>query len=457
MLLERKRKKDINKMTIVTIFVLILISFFSEKMESIKVVLYVACALVGFFSTRYTFVIIMMAYTNAFSLFNGLEMQGGLTDFGLIAGLVCCGMETIRYIKEKKYKISKTCIGIVAYVLCVLLLLSFSIMVAKLRYDQPIIRGIYSFRYILVIMYVFPFIRFLKKDRQEKIVIMEYLSRIITISIIIIIIQELIKDKVEILKLLRTSRLGKDRILLHAASPLYIMVFAYNLYKILKDKKDVLYGILPIILILIAVFIISQTRIFMACILSVAILEVLIFSKIKIANKIALAIIGFCIIGIAFETNIVNQMLGNLFEDVNKDGDSYIRNEGRRYYMALIDDEFFFMGGGITNEKYLESPINAASEYNYDLVDIGIYGFFFEYGSLGIIAIGILTIDIFRKSFYIKDKSISNLLKMFCAMIITMLYTVSPLSSSVWILYVVMIAFIESEINLNCFEKIDRK
>ena len=39
MLLERKRKKDINKMTIVTIFVLILISFFSEKMESIKVVL----------------------------------------------------------------------------------------------------------------------------------------------------------------------------------------------------------------------------------------------------------------------------------------------------------------------------------------------------------------------------------------------------------------------------------
>ena len=108
MLLERKRKKDINKMTIVTIFVLILISFFSEKMESIKVVLYVACALVGFFSTRYTFVIIMMAYTNAFSLFNGLEMQGGLTDFGLIAGLVCCGMETIRYIKEKKYKIKIT-------------------------------------------------------------------------------------------------------------------------------------------------------------------------------------------------------------------------------------------------------------------------------------------------------------------------------------------------------------
>ena len=90
-------------------------------------------------------------------------------------------------------------------------------------------------------------------------------------------------------------------------------------------------------------------------------------------------------------------------------------------------------------------------------MDIGIYALYFEYGSLAIIAIGILTIDIFRKSFYIKDKSISNLLKMFCAMIITMLYTVSPLSSSVWILYVVMIAFIESEINLNCFEKIDRK
>ena len=76
-------------------------------MENIKLILYAACALVGFFSTRYTFIIIALTYTNFFSLFNGLEMQGSMTDFGLIAGLMCFLGETIRYIKENNYKITK--------------------------------------------------------------------------------------------------------------------------------------------------------------------------------------------------------------------------------------------------------------------------------------------------------------------------------------------------------------
>lgn len=445
MVLEIKNKRNVNKMTIVTIMILILISFFSEKMENIKLILYAACALVGFFSTRYTFIIIALTYTNFFSLLNGLEMQGSMTDFGLIAGLMCFLGETIRYIKENNYKITKRLCYDIIYVFIILSLLASSIIVANIRYGQPIIRGIYSFRYFFVSLYMFPFIRFLKKNKQEKYVIMEYLSKIITLSIIIIIIQVLMMDKIEIIKLRTAARLGNNRILLHTASPLYIMVFAYNLYDMLNNKKIEFARVLSIILILIAIFIISQTRIFMAGILSVAILEILVFSKIKSINKIILSIMGICIIFIAFETNIINQVVGNLFEDVKKDGDSYIRNEAKKYYMQLIDDDFFLFGGGITNEKYPNSPVIQASEYNYYFVDIGIYGVFFEYGILGIIVIIILTLTIFTKSFYIKDKQIANIMKMFCVMVITTLYTVSPITACVWILYIMMFAFIKSE------------
>lgn len=448
MLLEMKNKKNVNKMTIVTIMILILMSFFSEKMENIKLILYIACALVGFFSTRYTFVIIILTYTNFLSLFNDLKIQGSMTDFGLIAGLICFLAETIRYMKEKNYKITKKLYYNIIYFFIVLSLLAFSIIVANIRYGQPIIRGIYSFRYFFVSVYIFPLAKFLKRNKREKYVIMEYLSNIITFSIIIVIIQVLIMDKIEIVKLLKAVRIEKYRILLHTASPLYITVFAYNLYVMLNNKKIKFTRVLSIILILIAIFIISQTRIFMAAILSVSILEILIFSKIKAINKIIFSIIGICIILIAFETNIINQVLGNLFEDVKKDGDSYIRNEARRYYMQLIDDNFFLCGGGITNEKYINSPVIRANEYNYYLADIGIYGVFFEYGILGIIAIIILTLTILKKSFYIKDKQMANLMKMFCTMIIITLYTVSPLTACVWILYIMMFAFIKSETDL---------
>ena len=136
-----------------------------------------------------------------------------------------------------------------------------------------------------------------------------------------------------------------------------------------------------------------------------------------------------------------------MFEDVKKDGDSYIRNEAKKYYMQLIDDDFFLFGGGITNEKYPNSPVIQASEYNYYFVDIGIYGVFFEYGILGIIVIIILTLTIFTKSFYIKDKQIANIMKMFCVMVITTLYTVSPFMAGILILYIMMFAFIKSDIN----------
>ena len=445
MIIDTKSKEKINKMLILSIFILIVLSVFSNQLNQVRLVLYAVCILVGIFSPRYTFVIIILTYTNFLSMFNELEFSGGITDLGLIAGVSCFFCETARYLKEKEYFVQKKIIYNGAYISLLLLLLACSIVVANIRFGQPIVRGIYAFRNLGILLYVLPFIRHLKRNKEEKIVIMEYISNLMIFSIIIIILQQLFINKIEFLKLSQVTRLGEPRILLHSVSPLYCLVFAYNLYRMIVYKEVSIRRILILLVIGVAVFIISQTRIFMASILGIAFFEILVFSKIKIINKIILGIIGIFLFGILLTTNLMGNILGDLFKDVIEDKDSYIRNEAIQYYMSLIDEEFFLFGGGITNEKYQQSPIVQGSEEGYFLVDIGIFGVFFEYGILGILVILILTKDIFRQSLKIENALIANLAKIFCIIIIITAYTVSPLSSSMWVLYVMIYAFVKSE------------
>ena len=447
MVLDKKDKKNVNKMLIVSIFILAMMSVLSNQLDKLRLILYGICILTGVFSTRYTFVIIILTYTSFLSMFNGVETSGAISDFGLIAGSVCFLRETVIYIIEKQYSISKKVMKNGMYIFFIILLLASSIIVANIRFGQPIIRGIYSLRSLLLVLYMYPFIRLLKKNQKEKIVIMEYLTRIIMVSIITIIIQYILMDRIEILKLMKVTRLGEERILLHSASAVYCIVFAYNIYTLLKNKIVSIYRTLALILIGIAIFIVSQTRIFMAAILVITFLEILVFKNIKTIYKGFLCVIGFAILIILLCTNFVNQLLGNLFEDVLRDKDSYVRYEARDYYMSLIDDEFFLLGGGITNEKYNMSPINKAGEYGYFIVDIGIFGTFFEYGIIGIFVVILLTLTIFTKSLKMEDKQMANLLQIFCAFIVTTSYTVSPLGQSVWILYILMYSIMKVEEN----------
>lgn len=447
MLLDEKDEKNVNKMLILSIFILAMVSVFSNQLDKVKLILYGVCILTGLISTRYTFVIIILTYTNFLSMFNGVVTSGAISDFGLLAGIACFAKEVVKYIKEKEYKISKKVIFNGMYILFIIMLLASSIIVANIRYGQPIIRGIYSFRSLLLVLYIYPFIRLLKDNEKEKNVIMEYLTKITMFSIIMIIIQDILGSKIEILKLMKASRSGKERILLHSASSLYCMVFAYNVNILLKNKMVSIYRIVVLILVVIAIFVVSQTRIFMAAILGISFLEILVFRNIKVIYKMFLTIIGLAILIILLCTNFVNQLLGNLFEDVLSNKDSYVRYEAKDYYMDLIDDDLFLLGGGITNEKYDQSPINKASEYGYFLVDIGIFGAFFEYGIMGIFAVMLLTLTIYIKSLKMEDKQISNLLQMFCALMLIIAYTVSPLSQSVWILYIIMYSVMKVEEN----------
>ncbi len=439
-------KKNINRMLLVSILILIFIGFFSEQIEKIRIILYVLCALVGLFSIRYTFVIIILTYTYFLSMYSELDIVGGIPTFGLIAGLMCFIGETSRYLKANKYRISKKIIYKGIYILFIIFLLASSILVAKMRYGQPIIRGVYSFRNLLIILYIFPFTKLLKDKKNEKIVIMEYLTKLITFSIFVIIIQVLLMNKVQFLKLMEASRYKEERILIHSVSTLYCFVFAYILNIFFETKKINKFRVITLVLIVIAIFVISRTRMFMIGICVISFFEILILSNIKITNKIFLSIIGIITAFIVlFGTNFITNITNGLFKDVTTEKDSYIRVEAIEYHMNFIKDDFFLLGAGITNEKYEPSPVNEASKKGYLLADIGIFAVFFEYGIMGLFALLLLTFNIFRNSFKIKDRIVSNLAKLFFVFIVATMYTVSPITTGVWIIYIIIYSMLYAE------------
>ena len=443
--LEIKDKKNINKMVLVSIMILIFVGVFFNKLNNIKILLYAICALVGIFSIRYTFVIIILTSTSFLSMYN-IEVIGGIPSLGYVAGAMCFISETFKYLKNKKYRIPIKLVYNGFFILFLILLLSCSIFVANVRYGQPIIRGLFSFRYILLTLYIYPFTKLLKSNKNEKIVIMEFLTKLLFFSIIAIIIQSLIIDKFQFLKLIQGARYDEKRIMIHTVSALYCIVYAYNLNILFETKKIDKYRILVLLLIAVAIIVLSKTRMFIIGICAITFFEILIFSNIKLVNKIFLSIMGFfTALIILFGTNFIANLANGLFRDVATQKDSYIRFEAINYYMNLIKDKNFLLGGGIVNEKYPLSPIHTAGTMGYLLADIGIFAVFFEYGIMGLIAVFLLTISIFRKSLKTKDRLIANLAKLFCVFIVITMYTVLPLGPSVWILFIMIYSMLISE------------
>ena len=381
--LDSTDKKIVNKLILVSMIGIIVLGVFKNSLNDYKLfLLYILCIIVGAISIKYTFVIMILSYTNVFSLFNGINMSGNMTDFGLIAVISCFIIQTIKYVKRNKYKCSKKLIYNALYVISIILLLSTSILVANIRYGQPLIRGILSFRYLLVLVYIFPFVTFLRYNKNGKEIVMDYLTKMVCISIILLIIQNVVKSDIEFLKLFRATRNGTERVLLHTVSPLYCIVFAYNINILIENKKVVLQSVVTIILIFIAIFIISQTRIYMAAIIGILTFDVYLIKDIKFVTRILLTFILLSCFIVLLLSNFIPQLFTKLFSDVTSAGKDYVRNKSIKYYFEEIDDNMFIFGGGITNEKYEKSPILKGEDEGLFLVDIGIFGVFFEFGIL---------------------------------------------------------------------------
>ena len=75
-----------------------------------------------------------------------------------------------------------------------------------------------------------------------------------------------------------------------------------------------------------------------------------------------------------------------------------IRLRSLNYYISTIANDNFLFGGGITNTGYANSPVALGKQNNCYLSDLGMWGFFYQFGIQGCIALGYVYYSLLKKS-----------------------------------------------------------
>ena len=448
---KNKKKNNQNNKNLsllgMILFSWIIIFIFTFKSNSVLVILgmYVVSAFIGFFSVRYTYLMVILFMTTLFGTFGEANLTtGSMTDFPLISVFICVITQAIKNLKKNNFKIEKWILKEYAFIIFILILLSISIWIANWRYGQPIINGIMSFRYFFLLLIIPILSKFFMKSDDEFRLLENYCSIMIIISSIMVTMQLFLKDKVTFLKPFYTVRYGEyDRVLMHNLTTIYCVFYGFKFYKILMNKGKIkVLDIITIISIFMVTFITTKTRTCMIMLLAVTLLELLIVMRKRVKTVVMiLGIIAFISI-ILYGMGFFDSTIQSLFKDVITEGDSYVRNAATDYYFELIENDNFWLGGGITNANFSDSPINKGADKSYLLADIGIYGLFFEYGIFGIISLIILVYSIFKKIRTIKDNEPKNLGFVLIIFIFSTFYTISPLSISVLVAFIIIDSYI---------------
>lgn len=455
-----KNNKKNNNLSLcgMVLFSWIIIFIFTFGSNSILVVLgmYIISALIGFFSVRYTYLMIILFMTTLFGTFwESYLTTGSMTDFPLISVLICITTQGVKKLRKVNFKIEKWILKEYIFIILIIILLSISIFVANWRYGQPIINGIMSFRYFFLLLIIPILSKYFMKNNDEFRLLENYCSVMIISSSIMVTIQLFLKDNVTFLKPFYTVRYGEyDRVLMHNLTTIYCIFYGFKFYKILMKKEKIkILDIITIVCILIVTFVTTKTRTCMIMLLAITILELFIVMR-KRGKK---AIMILCIIAfisiILYGMGFFDSTIQSLFKDVITEGDSYVRNAATDYYFELIENDNFWLGGGIANANFADSPINKGVEKSYFLADIGIYGLFFEYGIFGIISVIILIFYSFKKIRKIREDELKNLGFILIIFMLSTFYTISPLSISSLVAFIIVDSYINKYYYKDRFEE----
>lgn len=365
--------------------------FFPCFLNYLYVPLIFLCAVIGYKSIPYTFVIILISYTRFFSIVKipeNLAIQ--VTDFGVIAVCFCMLRIIINKVKMHEKRITSNFI----ILLFIMFALSISIIVSFLNYGQPFILGVLSLRIYIVILFILPFTKYLNR-RKNISVFLESMNSIIVIISILLIIQFYLLDTIVFLGMSITTRVGEVRILIHTISPIICLVFAYNLDKFIQLKKNKLIYLFNILIYSYLMLFVVRTRIFILALLIIFVIEVIFLNnKLNYYIKGILLIICCCIVLSLLYTDLFQSIFSAIFKDIAKDKGNYVRFTAIDFYNSYIKNSFF--GGGIINTSYVLSPAYIGEKFGYLHVDLGIYGFYYEFGIIGLMAFFVFILKIIK-------------------------------------------------------------
>lgn len=273
-------------------------------------------------------------------------------------------------IKRYNYKFKE-------FIIMFFFMLIISILITHFKFGQPIYLALLCYRYNLFFLAYFPICIIINHCNIAK--LKDFLIKLSVLLCILFFIQVMFNNKIVIFHLDISERFDRARTFTGVSIILIgiLLNFVNILYK--KNIKYIIFFLVQIFYILYIV----QTRSITICLFMTLIIALLIsITKISLSKKIK--IIGVILIGSLLLLPYIIPLYQSSIDDItNNSGNYHVRAIENEFYLNKLEESPIF-GIGWYNTKYSGFYNIIGTDQGMYLSDIGIYGYLFEYGYVGL-------------------------------------------------------------------------
>ncbi len=395
------RTRTFKMDNILAISLLMIVGLINNTMANLVYpVIYLMGLILGFASMKYGIVLYVLFYTKLFGLYsNEVFSATNNISFSDAALCVAIGMFLAWFVKGLKGAKKRSLIKYIPIIILTMCMFT-SVFVAYTRWGQPIVKSVITFRQYLPLLLCIPLGDAFYKGKIDFSKVFDIINILAVFSACIILIQYFLLPNMMFLQIVKSSAdrmLGLEyRFLIHSSSQWFTLLCAYNFYCFRLNRK--IFSLINFIALFVTIVFVSQTRIFFYSLFVILLfIEVLLrkgrgkqFRNILIVCFVALG--SYYLVsnnGISFSDSLTQLFTSN---------ESGTRLRALTFFSGTISNSHPFWGGGITNTAYASSPAAIGLKMNCFLSDLGMWGYYFQFGLQSCIALGYVFITMLKKS-----------------------------------------------------------
>ncbi|AYA78082.1 hypothetical protein DOE78_23250 [Bacillus sp. Y1] len=292
-------------------------------------------------------------------------------------------------------------------ILCITFLVVSSMLITYVLHRQPIGLAYHGSKFMFLYILYFPLIIFINKFGVKY--ILNTVHFIGTTLAGAFILQKMLYPKVIIFNMMYMERFDSVRFFTGMSLIIFASFISLGCFLTVERKKIKYLYLISFFIQVSHLFFVAQTRNLTIALIFVYTIVIILYSKGNVFKKIFSALIlisvGFIIFG-SFINNIIQSIVGELDLYNTGNGTLYVRMLELDFVWSSIKENTLF-GVGFYSGHFSKAPEILGTAYNYYTSDIGIFGFVFYLGMVGLIITLKYSVKLFKQTFIALKVNIS--------------------------------------------------
>lgn len=307
-----------------------------------------------------------------------------------------------------------------------LLLLIASIGVSYILNGQPIGLAYHATKFMFIYTLYFPLIIFIKRYGVKYILNVVHITGSILAGSFLL--QKLIYPKIIIFHVMYMERLEGVRFFTGMSIVIFASFISLSNFLTEKAKKVKYFYLVAFILQVSHLLFVAQTRGLTVILIILYTIIILSYSNQRIIEKIVSTLLIFLIGFIVFGP-FIKDIIRLIFEELD-----YYRRGGGTLYVRKLEFQFiisqlkesWLLGLGFYSGHFVNTPRIVGTAYNYYLSDIGVFGYVFYMGILGLLVTIKYIVKLFKTSILLlKSQKKIGLISLLFTLYITLMSPVN--------------------------------